>query len=95
VQTKGSQVVVAGLQNSVVVHASITGSLSPSALHWRTFIPSQRRAFGAQSCAWQLPPTQRSAVSVQSVRAPWYPDPVALQVVATLPSHAGADGLQT
>jgi predicted trehalose synthase len=34
-------------------------------------------------------------VAAQSVRAPVYAEPVALQVVATVPSHAGWFGLQT
>src|SRR5262245_57842200 len=42
------------------MHMSTTVELEPSASHWRTVMPSQKRAFGVHTVMMQFVPTQAS-----------------------------------
>jgi hypothetical protein len=94
VHTSGSQIAVAGLQSSVVVQVTTTLSLKPSALHWRTTAPSQRRVPGEQPPVMHAPAEQTRAESAQFVELSTR-SPSAEHTTLTLPVHSVCPAEQT
>jgi hypothetical protein len=91
---RGSQVVVAALQNSVDVQVAATVSLSPSELQARTTGPSHRRVPGEHSVVTHTPAEQLRPESAQFVELSTR-RPSAEHVTLTLPLHSVCPAVQT
>jgi hypothetical protein len=91
---RGSHVVVAGLQTSVVVQVCATLSLSPSALQSRTTDPSHRRVPGEHTPVTHVPARQLRPVSAQFVDVSTR-RPSVEQLTLTLPLHSVCPAVHT
>jgi hypothetical protein len=93
-QRRVRHVPVASSQYSFDVQESMIESTRPSGLHCMTLVPTQRAGPGEQTRATQTPPLQLCVAASHTVPPGSNPDPIALHLVARLPSHAGCPGAQ-
>jgi hypothetical protein len=95
VQSRVLQELVVESQYWVERQVEYSVEVIPSVLQRCTVVPWQNRELGVQSWVLQVPCEQTKPESMQSSPPSRYPEPSALQVVASVPLQAAVSGVQS